>query len=53
LIVDKEGEVIETDFAGRSFTKEHTFAKYVKDLRAAKKVVNMDEGIVFNLKNLP
>ncbi len=53
IIVDKEGEVVESDFAKKSFTKEHTFAKHVKGLRAANKLVNMDEGIVFNLKNLP
>ncbi len=45
--------MIESDFTKKSFTKEHTFAKHVKDLRVAKKVVNMDEGIVLNLKNLP
>ena len=45
--------MIESDFAKKSFSKDHTFARHVNDLRAAKKVVNMDEGIVLNLKNLP
>ncbi len=53
VIVDREGEVLESDFVNKSFTKEHTFVRHVKDLRAAKKIVNMDEGIVLNLKNIP
>jgi len=52
-VIDRDGEIIESEFAQKSFIKDHSFAKHIKNLRVAKKVINMDEGIMLNLKNVP
>lgn len=53
LLVDREGDIIETDFADKNFDKVYSFARHVKGLRMARNVVNMDEGIQINLKCIP